>query len=152
MKYLGENTHEPNRLLPFNIVRNGAIIILTALLLLAFFAFTPYSETTTAKVTVGRGTKERCQIKGLLPYSFISDIKNGMVAKVELDGFNNKQHTPQHGIVEYVSPEVINIDGKNYFSFIIVVKSNPFIQTGMKGKATIIVSEKTLLKKILRKD
>ena len=39
-------------------------------------------------------------------------------------------------------------NGHNYFCFILSLKEVPFMQKGMKGKASIILSEKTLLGRI----
>ncbi|MEO4939694.1 hypothetical protein [Bacteroides humanifaecis] len=47
-----------------------------------------------------------------------------------------------------VSTRIISRNGHNYFCFILSLKEVPFMQKGMKGKASIILSEKTLLGRI----
>ena len=74
-----------------------------------------------------------------------------MSVEIELEGFNAREYGYQHGIISYVSPEVITNNKKNYFAFIIILKENPFIQKGMKGHVSVILSNKTLLERIISK-
>lgn len=74
-----------------------------------------------------------------------------MSVEIELEGFNAREYGYQHGIISYVSPEVITNNKKNYFAFIIILKENPFIQKGMKGYVSVILSNKTLLERIISK-
>lgn len=125
----------------------GAIV---ALLLVAT-AFIPYPEILEGEVIMEESDNKYIYAKGLLPYTFVTQIKKDMSVEIELEGFNTREYGHQHGTISYVSSEVITDNKKNYFSFIIILKENPFIQKGMKGYASVILSNKTLLERIVSK-
>lgn len=53
---------------------------------------------------------------GKMPYSYISQVKKGKKAIVELEGYSSNDYNSQQGYIEAVQPEVITIDGQNYFN------------------------------------
>ena len=71
-----------------------------------------------------------------------------MKAEIELEGYTSKEYGYLQGTVTTVSTRIISRNGHNYFSFTLSLKEVPFMQKGMKGKASIILSEKTLLGRI----
>lgn len=85
------------------------------------------------------------------PIPSLHKLKKDMSVEIELEDFNTREYGHQHGTISYVSSEVITDNKKNYFSFIIILKENPFIQKGMKGYASVILSNKTLLERIVSK-
>lgn len=147
-----ENIRKIIEQIPPTLIRSGiGIITLIFVLLLAAAAFVPYPETLEGEVTIEENDNENTYAKGLLPYTFITQIKKDMSVEIELEGFNAREYGYQHGIISYVSPEVITNNKKNYFAFIIILKENPFIQKGMKGHVSVILSNKTLLERIISK-
>ncbi|RGN31393.1 HlyD family secretion protein [Bacteroides oleiciplenus] len=147
-----ENIRKIIERIPPTLIRSGiGIITLIFVLLLAAAAFVPYPETLEGEVTIEENDNENTYAKGLLPYTFITQVKKDMSVEIELEGFNAREYGYQHGIISYVSPEVITNNKKNYFAFIIILKENPFIQKGMKGYVSVILSNKTLLERIISK-
>lgn len=147
-----ENIRKIIERIPPTLIRSGiGIITLIFVLLLAAAAFVPYPETLEGEVTIEENDNENTYAKGLLPYTFITQVKKDTSVEIELEGFNAREYGYQHGIISYVSPEVITNNKKNYFAFIIILKENPFIQKGMKGYVSVILSNKTLLERIISK-
>lgn len=147
-----ENIRKIIERIPPTLIRSGiGIITLIFVLLLAAAAFVPYPETLEGEVTIEENDNENTYAKGLLPYASITQVKKEMSVEIELEGFNAREYGYQHGIISYVSPEVITNNKKNYFVFIIILKENPFMQKGMKGYVSVILSNKTLLERIISK-
>lgn len=138
--------------IPPMLIRGGTgLITLIITLLLAAAAFIPYPETLEGEVIMEESDNKYIYAKGLLPYAFVTQVKKDMSVEIELEGFNTREYGYQHGTISYVSSEVITNNKKNYFSFIIILKENPFIQKGMKGYVSVILSNKTLLERIVSK-
>lgn len=131
------------------LVRSGiGIIAAIVALLLAVAAFVPYPETAEAGITLASVREGQAIATGELPYACITQIKPGMKAEVEPEGYAGKEYGYLQGTVTGVSPRVISRDGHNYFSFTLSLEAAPFLQEGMKSKASVILSEKTLLERI----
>ena len=113
-------------------------------------AFVPYPETVESDITLSDIYEGRAIAIGQLPYSYISQVKKNMKAEIELEGYSDDESRYPAGRIETISPEVIINNGQNYFQSTLTLKEIPFMQKGMKGKASIILSEKTLLKRMLK--
>lgn len=137
--------------IPPTLVRSGISIIgVIIALLLAVAAFVPYPETVESDITLSDIYKGQAFAIGQLPYSYISQVKKNMKAEIELEGYTDDESRYPTGHIETISPEVISNNGQNYFQITLTLKEVPFMQKGMKGKASIILSKKTLLKKMLK--
>ena len=137
--------------IPPVLVRSGISIIgLIVALLLAVATFVPYPETIETNITLTNIHEGHAFAKGRLPYSYISQVKKDMNIIIELEGYSNGDYSSLQGYIEAVLPKVITVDGQNYFNITLKLKEIPFMQKGMKGKASIILSEKTLLKRVLK--
>lgn len=135
--------------IPPVLIRSGiGIIGIIVALLLAIAAFVPYPETTESDIILTSIREKQVIATGELSYDYITQIKPGMKAKIELEGYINKEYDYLQGTVTTVSPQTINRDGRNYFKFTLLLKEVPFMQEGMKGKASIILSDKTLFERI----
>lgn len=131
------------------LVRSGiGIIGIIIALLLAVAAFVPYPETTECNITLTDIQQGEVSATGELPYACITQVSTGMKAEIELEGYTSKEYGYLQGTVTTVSTRIISRNGHNYFCFILSLKEVPFMQKGMKGKASIILSEKTLLGRI----
>lgn len=147
-----ENVRKIIGQIPPIIIRSGITVIgLVIALLLTVAAFIPYPDTLKAKVTVENYNNEYINVKGTLPYSSVNRVKEGMNVEIEFEGFSAREYGYQHGTISSVSSEVITDGTENYFSFHITLKKDvcPFIQKGMKGYGSVILSNKTLLRRIL---
>lgn len=135
--------------IPPALIRSGISIIgIIVALLLAVAAFVPYPETVEDEIILSKIHEGQAVAIGKLPYSYISRIKTGMKVEIELEGYTSKECGYQKGDITSISPQIINLNGQNYFSFTLSLKEIPFMQKGMKGKVSIILSKKTLLKRI----
>ena len=137
--------------IPPVLIRSGiGIIGIIVGLLLAAAAFIPYPETVESEITLSEVHDGQALAIGELPYPYISQIKTDMKAEIELEGYTSREYSYQQGHIVSIIPEPINRDGQNYFQFTLSLKEIPFMQQNMKGKASIILSEKTLLKRIFK--
>lgn len=147
-----ENVRKIIGQIPPKIIRSGITVIgLIILLLLTAVAFIPYPETLKAEVTVENYNNIYINVKGTLPYSSVNQVKEGMNVEIEFEGFSAREYGYLHATISSVSPEVIMNGAENFFSFNIKLGTDacPFIQKGMKGYASVILSNKTLLRRIL---
>lgn len=135
---------------PPMLVRSGiGVIGLIVAMLLAVAAFVPYPETADTDITLTGIRDGQATATAELPYAYITQIKPGMKAEIELEGYTSKEYGYLQGTVTNVSHRIISRDGgNNFFSFTLSLEAASFLQEGMKGKASVILSEKTLLKRI----
>ncbi len=141
--------------IPSGIVRNGTtviVIIIFALLLAAFYI--PYPESVKVKARITSVINGEYQITGYVPYSFINDIKENMSVQVEFEGYNSRNYGFQKGIIHNINKEIITIDGINYFSILVLIKTNDkilTIQERTNGIASILVSNKSIVQYAIEK-
>ena len=134
---------------PPMLVRSGiGLIGLIVAMLLAVAAFVPYPETADTDITLTGIRDGQATATAELPYACITQIKPGMKAEIELEGYTSKEYGYLQGTVTNVSHRIISRDGGNNFSFTLSLQATSFLQEGMKGKASVILSEKTLLGRI----
>lgn len=136
--------------IPPVLIRSGISImgVIIALLLVAA-AFIPYPETIASDIRLSSVQEGHAFATGKLPYAYISRVKKGMKVIIELEGYASDDYRYQQGHIETVRPTIITMDEQNYFDITLVIKSFPFMQKGMKGRATILLSNETLLNRIL---
>lgn len=138
--------------IPPLLIRSGiSVIALIIILLLAVAAFVPYPDILDGQVVIVEIAQERVKAEGLLPYSRIAQIKPGMKVEMELEGYNARKYGYQHGVITAINTKVITQKGENFFSFTVTLQKSPLIRKGMKGETSIILSNNTLLGKIIRK-
>lgn len=135
--------------IPPMLIRSGISIIgMIIALLLAAAAFVPYPETVECNVTLSDIQEGQVIATGELSYNYITQIKPGLKAEIELEGYTSNEYGYQEGVIITVSPQALSRNGGNYFSFTLSLKEASFMQKGMKGRASIILSKKTLLRRI----
>lgn len=136
--------------IPPPIIRSGigTIFIITILLFLAA-AFIPYKENVKVGVTFEKTPNSHIIMiaKGLVPYRFINTVKVGAKVQIELEGYSNREYGYALGKISEIFSNIITINGQNYFAIRIKVL-NKNAQSGMKGDAFILVSDKTVLQKL----
>lgn len=136
--------------IPPVLVRSGISIIgIIVALLLAVAAFIPYPETIESDITLSGIYRGQAFAIGQLPYAYISQVKKNMKVEIELEGYTTEECRYPTGRIETILPKVISNNGQNYFRITLTMKEMPFMQKGMKGEASIILSNKTLLRRIL---
>ncbi len=138
--------------IPPVLIRSGiSIIALIITLLLVAAAFVPYPEMLESEIVITGINQEKASAEGMLAYSRITQIKPGMKVEIELEGYDTRKYGYQHGVITGIYPKVITQKGENFFSFIITLQNDSIIRQGMKGKVSIILSSKTLLRRIIEK-
>lgn len=134
--------------IPPVLIRSGiGVIALILAFLMVAAAFIPYPEVIEGEITITDAKK--AYAVGELSYAHITQLKPGMKVEIELEGYDAQKYGYQDGVITDVSQKVITLRGQNYFSFIIALQSSSVIEKGMKGRASIVLSNKTLLRKIL---
>lgn len=139
--------------IPPVLVRSG-ITIITGILFILFLAtyFVPYPENVVGTVTVHEMEPSICYINILIPYKNISQIEKDMSVKVELEGYDAKKFGLLDGKILLVDEQVITIQNKNYFkaeASLVLSQYKPKVLNFMKGKAYILLSNKSILSNLL---
>lgn len=117
--------------------------------LLIVASFIPYPSTVEGEIVLLNTSPTGVEVEGKLPYACITKIKVGMEGEVELEGYGGKDYGFLHCSVCSISPKVITIGGNNYFSFNSKIDYVSFMQRGMKGRVSILLSRKTLLENMI---
>lgn len=137
------------------LVRSGiGIISLVIALLLAGAAFVPYSETVECDVVVLSGGEagggSAFHAVAELPYGYIAQVQPGMEAEIEWEGYTGREYGYRQGRVTEVSPAVIDRNGENRFLITLSLQQkDSFLMPGMKGRASVVLSRRTVLERIL---
>lgn len=134
--------------IPPLLIRSGiGIIGGIVALLLAAAAFVPYPETLECDIRITDVQEEEAVAIGELPYTHVTQMETGMKAEIEPEGYAGREHGYLQGTVTNISLQPIDNNGQNHFRFTLSLKAVPFMQKGMKGKASILLSEKTVLER-----
>ncbi|WP_321331757.1 HlyD family secretion protein [uncultured Bacteroides sp.] len=147
-----ENVRKIIGKIPPVLIRSGiSIIALILVLLMVAAAFIPYPEVLEGKIIITGIDSKEAYAKGELSYSHITQVKPGMKVEIELEGYDTQKYGYQHGVITGISQKVITKRERNLFSFVVTIQSSSIIEKGMKGRVSVILSNKTLLRKILDK-
>ena len=124
--------------IPSRIVRYGiTVITIVVLILLVGAYFIPYPETVGA-ITV--------------PYQYVGTLEKGMSVGIELEGYDTETYGPTNGTIAEISPTPRQTQDGNVFTAEVCIKEckyNPM--GGMTGTASILVSNGSVLQRILRR-
>lgn len=139
--------------IPPVLVRSG-ITIITGILLILFLTtyFVPYPENIVGTATVHEMEPSICYIDILIPYKNVSQIEKNMPVKVELEGYDTKKFGLLDGEILMIDKQVIAIQNKNYFkaeASLVLSQYKPKVLNLMKGKAYILLSNKSILSSLL---
>lgn len=135
---------------PHHVIRYGMIVMSIVLMGLFFAAYyIPYPENLKAGAIALGSDKARV----LIPYSYLNVINVGTSVEVEFEGFQANQYGYKHGTVISISDDVVVIDDINYFVAVITVsEENYTVKEDMKGTASILISDKTVLQHLFGGD
>ena len=148
-----EKTRQIIGMVPSRIVRYGTLIIsaiIIALLVAAYFI--PYPDNLQVNAMVVNTEDGEQQIQAYVPYSYVSTIHEGMNANIEFDGYPSADYGYTTAIVTDIDKGVCSLDNQNYFTTYMYVDVNNSIimLPKMNAQANILLSNKTLLQKILK--
>ncbi len=148
-----EKTRQIIGMVPSRIVRYGTLIISVIIIaLLASAYLTPYPDNLQVNAMVADTEDNEQQIQAYVPYSYVSTIHEGMNAYIEFDGYSSADYGYVSAIITHIKKDVNNINGQNYFKVDLKIKNNNDIELyeGMKGTANVLISDKSILQKMLK--
>jgi hypothetical protein len=102
-------------------------------------------------------TIESYYIQTLIPYEYFSQICIGQKVNIEVDGYPSSDFGLLKGSIDYISPISVNQNNQTYFNIHIILP-NKLVTTSkksieysseLKGYARIMLSEKTLFKRLV---
>lgn len=146
-----EKTRQIIGMVPSGIVRYGTLIITIIIsILLAVSYFVPYPESLKSTVMV-KSTDDEIFICAYIPYSHINSVREGMRAKIEFEGYPASEYGHCTATIRQIDKKVHHYDGANYFVVSLVIDDSKGIQIyhGMSGIANILISNQSILKKLL---
>lgn len=147
-----ERTRQIIGMVPSGIVRYGTLIITIIIaVLLAASYFVPYPENLQADASVAVDADGKSNVCAYVPYSFINTIHEGMSAEIEFEGYPSADYGYVSATISRISKDVKDISGANYFKIDLEIKNSNIIaiRKGMKGTVNILVSNESILHKML---
>ena len=124
--------------------------ILSALILAAFFV--PYPESVKVPVVITGRNEAGTHAQLFIPYRYVTRIKNGMKAEIEMEGYEAAQYGYAKGQIENCSDTVAIVTGNNYFIAEVLLQKYPprySLWKRMKGTASILISDESIASHIL---
>lgn len=149
-----EKTRQVIGNMPKGIVRYGTVVVsLIITVLLAVSYFVPYPENLKSTV-VAKSTDGEISISAYIPYSHINSVQEWMCAEIEFEGFPATKYGYCTAIIKQIDKNVHLYDGTNHFavSLVIIDSKDIKIYHGMTGTANILISNQSILKKLLSID
>ena len=134
--------------IPSKIVRYGITIITIVILgLLGGAYFIPYPETISAKVQMTNARQGTIDI----PYKYVNTITRGMTVSIEIEGYDAETYGAAHGIITSTSHTPWKTaEGSVFTAQVRITDCRYKIISGMVGTASILVSNESVLQRIVR--
>ena len=135
--------------IPSRIVRYGITIITIVILGLLIGAyFIPYPETISAKVQVINAHQGAITI----PYKYVNTIARGMTANIEFEGYDAETYGVANGVITATSHIPLQTAEGNVFTAQVRITDCKYnLISGMTGTASILVSNESILQRIIRR-
>ena len=135
--------------IPSGIVRYGITIITIVILgLLVGAYFIPYPETVSAKVQMTNARQGTIDI----PYKYVNTITRGMTVNIEFEGYDAETYGAANGIITSTSHTPRQTAAGSVFTAQIRITDCRYkIISGMTGTASILISNESILQKIVRR-
>ena len=135
--------------IPSRIVRYGITIITIVILgLLMGTYFIPYPETISAKVQMTNAHQGAITI----PYKYVNTIARGMMANIEFDGYDAETYGVTNGIIPATSHIPLQTEAGSVFTAQVSMPDcRHKIISGMTGTAFILVSNESILQRIIQR-
>ena len=134
--------------IPSRIVRYGITIITIVILgLLTGAYFIPYPETISAKMQMSHAHQGEITI----PYKYVNTIARGMTANIEFEGYDAETYGTANGIITATSHIPLQTAEGNVFTAQVRITDCKYnLISGMTGTASILVSNESILQRIVR--
>ena len=134
--------------IPSRIVRYGITVITFVILGLLIGAyFIPYPETISAKVQMTNAYQGAITI----PYKYVNTIARGMTANIEFEGYDAETYGVANGVITATSPTSLQTAEGSVFTVQVRITDCKYkLVSGMAGTATILVSNESVLQRIVK--
>ena len=134
--------------IPSKIVRYGITIITIVILgLLAGAYFTPYPETISAKVQMINARQGTIDI----PYKYVNTLARGMTVNIEIEGYDAETYGAANGMITATSHTPRQTaEGSVFTAQVMITDCRYKIIKGMTGTASILVSNESVLRRIVK--
>ena len=135
--------------IPSGIVRYGITIITIAILVLLVGAyFIPYPETISAKIEM----TDRQQGTVDIPYKYVNWVVKGKNVSIELEGYDTEMYGAANGTITATMHTPRQTAAGSMFTAQVKVTDCKYnIEGGMAGTASILVSNESMLQRILQR-
>lgn len=135
--------------IPSGIVRYGITIITIVLLVLLVGAyFIPYPEIISAKIEM----TDRQQGTVDIPYKYVNTVKKGKNVSIELEGYDTEMYGAANGTITTTMHTPRQTAAGSVFTAQVKVTDCKYkIIGGMTGTASILVSNESVLQRILQR-
>ena len=134
--------------IPSGIVRYGITIITIVLLVLLVGAyFIPYPEIISAKIEMTDGQQGTVDI----PYKYVNTVKKGKNVSIELEGYDTEMYGAANGTITATMHTPRQTAEGNVFTAQVRITDCKYnLISGMTGTASILVSNESILQRIVR--
>ena len=134
--------------IPSGIVRYGITIITFVILgLLAGAYFIPYPETISAKVQMTNARQGTIAV----PYKYVNTLARGMTVNIEFEGYDAETYGVANGVITATSHIPLQAAEGNVFTAQVRITDCKYnLISGMTGTASILVSNESILQRIVR--
>lgn len=134
--------------IPSKIVRYGIMIITVVILgLLAGAYFIPYPETISAKVQMTNARQGTIAV----PYKYVNTLARGMTVNIEFEGYDAETYGVANGVITATSHIPLQTAEGNVFTAQVRITDCKYnLISGMTGTASILVSNESILQRIVR--
>ena len=135
--------------IPSGIVRYGITIITIVLLVLLVGAyFIPYPETISARIEMTNRQQGTVDI----PYKYVNTVKKGKNVSIELEGYDTEMYGAANGTITVTMHTPRQTAAGSMFTAQVKVTDCKYkIIGGMTGTASILVSNESVLQRILQR-
>ncbi|MBW4772814.1 HlyD family secretion protein [Prevotella jejuni] len=134
--------------IPSRIVRYGITIITIVLLVLLVGAyFIPYPETISARIEMTNRQQGTVDI----PYKYVNTVKKGKNVSIELEGYDTEMYGAANGTITATMHTPRQTAEGNVFTAQVRITDCKYnLISGMTGTASILVSNESILQRIVR--
>lgn len=135
--------------IPSRIVRYGITIITIVILGLLIGAyFIPYPETISAKVQMTNAHQGTVEI----PYKYVNTIAKGMAANIEFECYDVETYGVASGVISATTHTPLQTaEGSVFTTQVMITDCRYKIIKGMTGTASILVSNASVLQRIVQR-
>ncbi|GAA2997233.1 hypothetical protein [Prevotella corporis] len=135
--------------IPSRIVRYGITIITIVILgLLTGAYFIPYPETISARIEMAdehQGTID-------IPYKYVNWVTKGMTANIEFEGYDAETYGVANGVITATSHLPLQTAEGSVFTVQVRITACRYkLVSGMTGTASVLVSNESILQKIIQR-